>query len=214
MDIEIREARPEDRDFIAWVMLTAARSHLTLCFWDLAFPGPEAPRLETIADIVTAEPANFANYDGFLIAEYEGRPIAGLSAYDSATKSLDNFTLAMGGVLHARQWSAEHMGLLSNRIAPGVACMPDSPQGTWVIEWVAAKPEARGNGVAHRLLDAILQRGKQAGYTDGQISVLMGNTPAQTAYERVGFTAVEDLTDAGFEAAFGSPGITRMTKKL
>jgi ribosomal protein S18 acetylase RimI-like enzyme len=214
MDIEIREARPEDREFLAWVMLTAARSHVKLCFWDLAFPGPEQPRLETIADFVTAEPTNFANYDGFLVAEREGQPVAALSAYDSASKSLENFTTAMAGVLAARGWSADHMALLGARIASGVACMPDSPEGTWVIEWVAAKPEARGKGVARRLLTEILERGRAAGYSDVQISVLMGNTPAQTAYERVGFAAVEDLTDPGFEATFGSPGITRMTQKL
>ena len=68
--------------------------------------------------------------------------------------------------------------------------------------------------MARQLLLDILERGRQAGYRDAQIAVLMGNTPARTAYERVGFTAVEDLTNPDFEATLGTPGITRMTKKL
>ena len=214
MDIEIRQARREDRDFVAWVMLTAARSHLPLCFWDLAFPGPEAPRLETLADLATSEPSNFANYDGFLIAESGGKPVGGLSAYDSADKSMDSFTAALINVLEARGWSADHLGLLMQRLAPAIGCMPDSPEGTWIVEWVASTPEARGKGVARQLLLEILERGRQAGYSDAQIAVLMGNTPARTAYERVGFTAVEDLTNSEFEATLGTPGVTRMTRKL
>ena len=54
MGITIRDAASEDREFLAWVMLTAARSHRPICFWDYALPGPEAPRLETIADLTVA----------------------------------------------------------------------------------------------------------------------------------------------------------------
>jgi GNAT superfamily N-acetyltransferase len=214
MDVTIREARPDDRTFLAWVMLAAARSHLPLSFWDLALPGPETPRLETIADLVKAEPRNFGNYDGFLVAEAGGRPLGAVSAYDSADKSLENFTTAFAGVLAKREWSPEHMELVYQRIAPASSCMPDSPEGVWVIEWVALAPAARGKGIARRLLNGILDRGRRAGYADAQIGVIMGNAPARTAYERVGFTAVEDLTDPGFEAALGAPGITRMTQKL
>jgi GNAT superfamily N-acetyltransferase len=214
MEATIREARPDDAAFLAWVMLAAARSHRPLSFWDHALPGPEAPRLETIADMVTAEPRNFSNYDGFLIAEADGKPLGGLSAYDSKEKSLENFTTALAGGLVNREWSSEHMELLYHRIGPATSCMPDSPEGVWVIEWVALTPEARGKGIARKLLEAILDRGRQAGYTDAQIGFLIGNDPARTAYERVGFTAVEELRDPSFEAALGSPGITRMTRKL
>lgn len=214
MEATIREARPDDSAFLAWVMLAAARSHLPLCFWDLALPGPEGPRLETIADFVTAEPRNFGNYDGFIVAEADGRPLGALSAYDSADKNIENFMIAFANILAKREWSPEHMELVYQRIAPATSCLPDSPEGVWVIEWVALTPEARGKGIAGQLLKGILDRGRQAGYTDAQIGVLIGNDPARTAYERVGFNAVEDITDPGFEAALGSPGITRMTQKL
>ena len=51
-------------------------------------------------------------------------------------------------------------------------------------------------------------------YARSQISHLIGNTPAQTAYERVGFETIKEKRHPDFEAAFGSPGIARMVRSL
>lgn len=214
MEVTIRDAAPADAPFLAWVMQTAARSHCPLCFWDLAFPGPDAARLEYIAAVALAEPVSFAHYGGFLVAEADGRPVAALSAYDAATKTMDAFVGALSAVLTARDWSPAHQELLAARIAPVGTCMPDSPPGVWVIEWVAALPEARGKGVARSLLLEILERGRAAGYTRSQIAYLSGNEPARAAYERVGFETVDEQRHPEFEAIFGSPGIARMTREL
>jgi len=214
MDITIRDATSTDAPFLAWVMLAAARSHRPLSFWDYAFPGPDAPRLEYIAAMAVAEPISFAHYSGFLVAEHEGRPVGALSGYDSVVKGMGNFVAALSGLLVSREWSAEHLQLLAARTAPVNTCMPDAPPGVWVIEWVATTPTARGRGVANALLREILSRGRAAGYTKSQISYLIGNTPAQIAYERMGFETVEERRHPDFEAAFGTPGVARMVRDL
>jgi ribosomal protein S18 acetylase RimI-like enzyme len=214
MDIHIRDAVAEDAPFLAWVMQAAARSHRPLSFWDLAFPGPDGPRLKYIAELAVIEPQSFAHYSGFLVAEADGRPVAGLSAYDSTHKNMDAFLGSIASLTAARGWSPEHQALLFSRMAPAGTCMPDSPPGVWVIEWVAATPAARGKGVANALLRTILERGRAMGYVHSQIGYLLGNTPAQTAYERVGFEKVEEKRHPDFEAAFGTPGIARMVRDL
>jgi ribosomal protein S18 acetylase RimI-like enzyme len=214
MEIRIRDAVAEDSPFLAWVMQTAARSHRPLSFWDLAFPGPDGPRLEYIAELAMVDARSFAHYSGFLIAEADGRPVAGLSGYDSTYKNMDAFLASIASLTAARGWSPEHQALLFARMAPAGTCMPVSPPGIWVIEWVAATPAARGRGVANALLRAILERGHAAGYERAQIGYLLGNTPAVTAYERVGFETIDEKRDPAFEAAFGSPGIARMVCDL
>jgi translation initiation factor 4G len=194
--------------------LTAARSHRPFGFWDLAFPGPERARIETIADMVRRDAASFLCFDGFLVAERDAVPLAALSAYDSKHKPIDAFRATMLEVLVAREWSPDHIGLLAQRTAPAMSCFPDSPEGTWVVEWVAVKPEARGKGVAHQLLLEILERGRRERYENAQISYLIGNDPARTAYERVGFETVEEIRKPDFESALGAPGIARMKLRL
>ena len=214
MNVTIRDAKPGDASFLGWVMQTAARSHVPLSFWDHAFPGPDAPRLEYIAEMALAEPRSFAHYSGFLVAEHDGKPVGGLSGYDSAKKGMDKFVTALTGVLARHEWSADHQRLLADRTAPVGTCMPDSPPGVWVIEWVATAPSARGRGVANTLLKAILERGRAEGYKRSQIAYLVGNTPAATAYERVGFTTIDEKRHPAFEAAFGTPGIVRMQRDI
>jgi ribosomal protein S18 acetylase RimI-like enzyme len=214
VEIRIRDAVPEDAPFLAWVMQAAARSHRPLSFWDLAFPGPDRPRLEYIAELAVSDARSFTHYSGFLVAETDGRPVAGLSAYDSTHKNMDAFLTSIAALTAARGWSPEHQSLLFSRMAPAGTCMPDSPPGVWVIEWVAATPAARGKGVANALLLAILDRGREAGYRQTQIGHLLGNTPAKTAYERVGFETVDEKRHPAFEEVFGSPGIARMVRDL
>jgi GNAT superfamily N-acetyltransferase len=84
----------------------------------------------------------------------------------------------------------------------------------WIIEWVATTRNARARGVATTLLRAILARGRAAGYTKSQIGYLIGNTPAQTVYERMGFETVDEKRHPDFETALGSPGIARMVRDL
>ena len=214
MDVTSREANAEDAPFLAWVMLTAARSHCKLCFWDLAFPGPDPQRLDYVAAMADADPTSFTHYSGFLIAESDGQPVAGLSGYDPSVKGLDGFVASMGTVLDRTGWSPEHQTMLFERTAPTMTCTPESVEGAWVIEWVATKPEARGKGVARTLLLEILERGRADDFRRSQIAYLIGNTPAVTAYERVGFEHLDEKRDPSFEAAFGSPGIARMLRDL
>ncbi|MFT4571035.1 MAG: ribosomal protein S18 acetylase RimI-like enzyme [Hyphomicrobiaceae bacterium] len=214
MNVTIREARADDCPFLAWVMLTAARSHRRLCFWDLAFPGPEPQRLDYITAVADLDPSSFTHYSGFLVAEANGQPVAALCGYDPALKGLDGFVASMTTLLEQRDWSPDHQRLLSQRIAPAVTCGPEPTEGAWTIEWVATKPEARGKGVARSLLLEILERGRSLGFKKSQIAYLIGNTPASTAYERVGFEYLDEQRDTSFEAAFGSPGIARMLRDL
>ena len=117
-------------------------------------------------------------------------------------------------MLEDNGWNEAHRNLLGIRLAPAAACLSDTPADCWVVEWVALKPEARGKGVAAKLLERILQRGRDEGFTKAQISYLIGNTPAQRCYEQAGFKVVDDKRDPGFEAIFGRPGTARMLRAL
>lgn len=208
MDHSIRPATVDDLPFIAWVQLEASRSHLPFGFWDLALPGSDEYRLGLMARIASVEPGSFAHWSRFLVAEVNGEPAAALSAYDDAKVATgEKFFQALIAALGAEGWNGDRLGAMQQRSAPFLTCAPEQPDDTWVVEWVATKTAHRGKGLTKALLHAILAEGEKRGHSRFQIGVLIGNTPAQRAYEGVGFRVSSEKTDPAFEATFGTPGI-------
>ena len=95
---------------------------------------------------------------------------------------------------------------------PFLTCLPELPEEAWILEWVATRPEYRGKGLTRALLTAILDAGRQRGYKLAQIGVVIGNTPAQRAYEGAGFKVVDETRHPSFEATFGTPGLRRLLR--
>lgn len=213
MEIAIRSATARDVPFIAWVQQEAARSHVPRGFWDFAFPGDEADRLRLVGRVSQAAARSFCHWSNFLIAERDGRAAAALSAYTIPSVSAGSALMeAFGEALDAERWSADARQAMSERIAPFLTCVPDTAEGAWVVEWVATRPEDRGRGLVRTLLQEILARGAARGHRQAQIAVLIGNTPAQRAYESAGFRVADEKTHPDFERAVGSPGIRRLLR--
>ena len=213
MQIDIRPARESDVPFLAWVQQEAARSHVPRGFWDFAFPGAEADRLRIVGRIAAAAPRSFCHWSGFLVAEADGQPGAALSAYTtpSVTAGADLFA-AIAEALDAEGWNEEQRQAMGERFAPFLTCIPDADEDAWIIEWVATRPELRGRGLVKALLHAVLERGRERGHRQSQIAVLIGNTPAQRAYEGVGFRVADEKTHPDFERTVGCPGIRRLLR--
>jgi ribosomal protein S18 acetylase RimI-like enzyme len=208
MRFSIRPATVDDVSFIAWVQQEASRSHLPFGFWDLALPGSDEYRLGVMSRIASTQPGSFAHWSHFLVAEVAGEPAAALSAYDDAKAATgERFFEALVETMTAEGWSAERLGAMQQRLVPFLTCTPEQPDDTWIVEWVATRPAHRGKGLTKALLHAILAQGQERGHSQFQIGVLIGNTPAQRAYEGVGFTVAGEKRDPAFEATFGTPGI-------
>jgi ribosomal protein S18 acetylase RimI-like enzyme len=87
-------------------------------------------------------------------------------------------------------------------------------EDAWIVDSVATLPEFRRTGMVDHLLSAILDKGRSHGFRRSQINIYIGNTPAQKAYEKHGFTLVDEKRHPDFEAEIGSPGMARMLRDL
>ena len=211
-DVEIRPADRGDTRFLAWVMQAAARSHLPRGIWDVAIPDGRA-RLDYLDALLGCETVSFCHHSRFLVAEIDGRQAAALSGYEPG-RHVEPLDAASDEARARLGWGEREVRDFATRMRPLVGAFPELAPERWVVEWVAALPEHRGRGLASRLLDAILERGRACGYRLAQIAFLIGNTPAQRIYERHGFEIVDAKRDPDFEAALGSPGIARMHRAL
>jgi len=211
-EVEIRRARPDDVPFLAWAVLTAARSHLPRGFWDLFVPDGEEDRLAFASDLLLANEPSWWHWSLFWIAEQGGRPGATLSGFDPTQVVAAN--LAVPEVALARGFDRERLAAAFARCAPLFACFHEPGPGAWIVESVATRPEARGAGLASALIERVLAEGRAAGHAIAQLSLMIGNTPAQRVYERAGFGVTAEKRRPEFEAALGCPGLAQMTCRL
>jgi len=214
MRIETRPANAEDAPFLAWVMQEAARSHLEKGVWDLMFPGEDEPRLEILEKLATTERVHFGHFSRFRVLELDGEPASALSAYENSRYGIKEFTLGMAEAFSELGWTPEEMMAAGERGASFQATGYPNPDGLWIVEWVATRPEFRGRALIRRLLREILDLGREEGFQKAQIGYLLGNTRAKSAYEGVGFKWVEEHCHPAFEEDYGTPGIARMQRDL
>jgi translation initiation factor 4G len=215
-DIKIVDARPEHAPFVAWVMLTAARSHVEKGMWDFMAGPDEARTLRFLEALASTERAHWAHHSLFLVAEVAGRPAAALCGYFDEQHAPSTMIGALPLAAAAAQIPAgEFMtGWEKDGGASIVRVSPEHVAGAWIVEHVATLPEFRRQGLVDRLLAAVLDRGRARGATTADIGVLIGNDRAQLAYQKAGFAVIGEKRHPEFEAAYHCPGIRELRRSL
>jgi len=212
--LSIIEAKPAHAPFIAWVTLTAFRSQLERGFWDFMLEGDEAYKLRYLEALVQTEQLHWVHYSAFIVAEVDRRPASALCGYFE--HELGGPTLRAAGI-EANQATGRTEAEAAagfDRAKSIMNVLPEHPPGAWIVENVATLPEFRRRGLVDRLMEEILERGRQRGATVADISVFIGNDPAQRAYEKCGFRAVAEKLDPEFESAYKTPGTRTLRRAL
>lgn len=214
MEPRIRPAELKDTPFIAWVELQAARSHLPRGFWDIWLQRPEKECLGYLEQLAQTLTRSWFHHSAFMVAELDGRPAAAMCGYDDKELGGEKTFAATQEANRMSGWSDAEFQAIAERITPVLTCISEPAPGAWIIENVATRPEFRRRGLADKLLNTMLDIGRNKGYRVGQISVMIGNTPAQRAYEKAGFKVVDEKRHPDFEKMVGEPGMRRMLRDI
>jgi ribosomal protein S18 acetylase RimI-like enzyme len=214
MGLQIRPATTDDLDFLAWVILTASRSHLERGLWDIALGCDEEGCLSFLRELARTGTRSWAHYSRFIVAEVDGRAAAALCGYDPIEAGTPVMDAAIAEAAKQVGWSDSDVADYFARFAPLGTCFSDEAEGAWVIESVATLPAYRRRGLVNSLLETELDAGRAIGHRLAQISILIGNTPAQRAYENFGFLPDKEKRHADFEALVGVPGMLRLLRVL
>ncbi len=214
MALRIRHGRAEDADFLAWVMFSASRAHLTRGLWDLIIGADEAGCLDYLKRLALAEPRSLYHYESFLVAEIDGAPAAALCGFETRG-AWEIVGDAMANVQRDLGWTDADATESYQRIAPiWTACMPSDAGADFAIESVATLPGYRRRGLVRTLLDAVLQDAAQRGCRLAQITTYLGNDAAQAAYEKSGFEVLDRKRCSELEEILGVPGFLRLTRTM
>ena len=209
--VEVVAARPGHASFIAWVTLTAFRSHLERGFWDIQIDGSEEDTLHFLEALATTQARHWAHLSNFIVAEVQGKAVAALSGYFERESSLREGMSEANG---ATGRSAEDAAAGWQRAKSIGLCAPRHAEGAWIVENVATLPESRRQGLVDRLTAEILDVGRQRGATTAEVAVFIGNDPAQRAYEKAGFAVVDERCHPEFEAVYRTPGIRLLRRSI
>jgi ribosomal protein S18 acetylase RimI-like enzyme len=208
------EATPEHRDFLAWVCLTAFRSHLERGFWDFMLRDDERYKLRYLAALVSTSQRHWSHWSTFLIADVDGQPASALGGYFEA--ELGGPTLRVAGIE-----ANERTGRTQDESAAGFSragsimnVIPEHAPGAWIVENVATRPDFRRRGLCETLVEAVLERGRARGATLSDVSVFIGNEGAQRVYERCGYEVVSEKRDPGFEQVYKTPGTRTLRRAI
>ncbi|MEW6667374.1 MAG: GNAT family N-acetyltransferase [Thermodesulfobacteriota bacterium] len=213
MESRVRNASRDDAAFLAWVILTAGRAHVKRGIWEVVLNAPENDCLRFLETLAVTGTHHLFHYSCFSIAEEGKDPVAGLGGYDAGMLGYQALRQVLPEVYvkWGRMPPTEMMRGESPRIT---ACVPPSLEGAWVIESAATLPAFRKMGMMSRLLDDVLDKGRKRGFRQAQLSIYIGNTPAQRAYEKHGFKLLDEWRDPYFESQIGSPGMARLVCAL
>ena len=206
----IRDATAADADFLAWVMLTAARSHLELGIWDHLVGWDEPRVLDFLAELCVTGPEHLFHYSRFLVSEVNGVPAAALSGYRPELHGFEVYLPIFLEIVSKRGMTEEEIAAGWARGDAISSALSQPPANAWVVESVATLPEYRRRGLVDRLLDEILRRGRAEGCAVGAISVFIGNEPARAAYIKKGFEFDHETRTDAWEAIMGCPGIDHL----
>ena len=213
MDLKIRNAVAADAPFLAWLILTAGRAHVRRGIWEVILNPPEHDCLSFLELLTITNTPHLFHYSCYLVAEDESSTVSGLGGHDPDTLGYPKLIEALPEVFEklGKAPSEEMTTGESPRIT---ACIPPSVQGAWVIDSVATLPAFRRMGIVDKLLDKVLDMGREKGYRQAQITIYMGNIPALRAYEKHGFRLLDEWPDPYFEKEIGSPGMARLVCDL
>lgn len=209
----IRSARPEDAGFIARIILSSMRGYRPCGWFDVALGWPESKCLDFIARVATARAVSMWHVSQFLVAEFDGKPVAALCAVPAvgtgpaAWRALEEVGFAIG-------LTASELDAIRQRSTYSRACWVQGGEGDWMIEHVATDPAYRGRGLVQALIAHALDKGRAAGFSRATISFLIGNEAAERAYAKAGFVFADEKRDPAFEAIIGAPGFRMFARAI
>ncbi|SRR5450759_161179 len=209
----VRLATVQDCRVLAYQAYLAGKSHLNRSIYDLMFPGVPGPndeRLTVMENLLQTRNISWFHYTFCSVAEVEGQVAASLNHYDNREGAHEK----LGEALSELGWDKEERQAMRRRMLPYVNVDFEKPTDSMIVENIAVSPKFRRRGLAEELLNEAIGIARTEGLANVQVGVFIGNKPAQKAYEKFGFKAVNEKTDPAFEEMTGSPGLMQMSLDL
>jgi ribosomal protein S18 acetylase RimI-like enzyme len=211
--IVVRRALEADCAFLARVILLATRAHLSRGWFDIMLDLSERQCLRFVEVLTRTSARSWWHHSQFWIADIGGAPAAALCCF-RAGEAFPLSGEAIAEAISELGFSGDEQAAMSERGSYIFSCTVSGGDDVWTLENVATLPQYRRRGLTSALIEQAMDEGREHGNDRMQVSTLIGNEPAISAYRRLGFELVEEKRDAEFEAVAGAPGLCRFERAI
>jgi len=213
MTAVIRPAKREDCRILAYHAYLAGKSNVDTSVYDVFFagiPGPTDARLSAMEKLLQTDTVSWMHYTFCSVAEVEGTVAGSLSHYHARDGAYAN----LGKALFEIGWDEEQGAGMAARMKPLLDIDFPKPPEALIVENVAVTAMYRRHGVISALLKDAARLGREGGFEFLQLGMMIGNTPAEKAYQKAGFEVVDSHRSPEFEELFECPGMQLMKLDL
>lgn len=214
MDRIIREATSKDSKFLSQVVLQAGRSHTKKSIWDVSIEDTDENILKFIEQVTIVGDDHFCHHSKFHILEVGVLAVSAAASYFTSEKMMMNSGAALVEAAQRLSWSESKLKRLFEGMALWSKGVPEIQGDSFVIEWVATLPQYQRRGYAHDLVDLKLAQAKTHGFKSAYLHMQAGNKPAQSAYERKGFSVINSRENQEFSEVVGNSGLVLMKVEI
>jgi ribosomal protein S18 acetylase RimI-like enzyme len=185
MPLLFRPARASDADAAVPLIHSAGPAE-----FDLVFARPRGPTAQDFLRYAFARGSGQFGWQAHTVGELDGAVVAAGTHYTSAE--------TVPYLLSGAQRIVAFYGLAAPDVMQrGIRLerlIPPPPKGVLYLAHLGVAPSQRSTGVGTKLVEVLLQKGRDAGLPLAGLDVAASNPRAQALYERLGFTVQAERT--------------------
>ena len=140
MAMILRPATPADSDFLGWVCVMAARSHLPRGWFDIVLQRDDAFVFEFASRLTVTTVVSWWHWSLFAVAEIDGKPAAAMCGF-ADSRVYETSGAAMAEVAAQMDVPRDEVRQYWPRGKFVMSCL-SGEDGAWTIENVAAGPNS------------------------------------------------------------------------
>jgi hypothetical protein len=199
MSIQIKQAKAEDSQFLAQMILQSSRAGKKDGFFDLLFNTNDSEViLEKIVALTTTKSKSHCHYSNFLIAQMDGKSVGTLCSYEPRISTQEAFQTAL-----------EEIGCEDDNGALEVmySCSFDLNKRTLMFDFMEELEGFIDVGVLKALMQKSLLTARLKGYTIARTMIEIGSLENELFYKKLGFKVVEQKECELYKEKFGRVGL-------
>jgi len=202
MSITIRQAKVDDGNFLAEMILQSSRAGKKYGVFDLLFGTDDrSVVLESLEKLTKTDAKSHCHYSNFLIAEMEGKTVGTLCSYEPRISTKEAFVSALDEIGCSDE---------NDTLEVMYVCDFQLNNRTLMFDFMEELEGFMDVGVLKALMQKSLLTARLKGYRIAQTMIEIGSRESELFYKKMGFEKVQQLECELYKEKFGRAGLTLM----